>query len=136
MRITRGRISDAPSMQRTTANNFSGTVWSDPLLTPEDDVYANTVFFAPGGRTFWHAHGIGQVLYVTHGRGFIAGRDGVASELVPGDVVHVPAGEEHWHGAAPESYVVHFAVSMGPTDWLEEVAEEHYRASCAATVSK
>ena len=40
--------------------------------------------------------------------------------------MHIPAGEEHWHGAAPGSYLLHLAVSVGDTDWLDAVSDEDY----------
>ena len=53
-------------------------------------------------------------------------RDGTGSRLQAGDTVHIPAGEEHWHGAAPESFLLHLAVSVGATDWLDAVSDEDY----------
>ena len=43
--------------------------------------------------------------------------------------MHIPAGEEHWHGAAPESYLLHLAVSVGATDWLDAVSDEDYASA-------
>ena len=43
--------------------------------------------------------------------------------------MHIPAGEEHWHGAAPESYLLHLAVSVGETDWLDAVTDEDYASA-------
>jgi quercetin dioxygenase-like cupin family protein len=60
MRISHGRVTEAPSENRT--ETFTGRVWADPVLRAEDEVGVSTVFFEPGARTNWHAHGIGQVL--------------------------------------------------------------------------
>jgi quercetin dioxygenase-like cupin family protein len=123
MKIARGR--EGRSSVRA-QQNFTGGVWQDSLL---DDgqagarVYA--VFFEPGGRTHWHAHERGQVLYVTTGEGRIGTTDGVES-LRPGDIVHAPAGEEHWHGAGPETVLQHIAVSLGATRWIREVTRDEY----------
>ena len=124
MRISRGRASARDSENRT--ETFTGTVWADPVLPTQDDVTVNTVVFAPGARTHWHRHGVGQVLVVTHGAGFLQSRNGEGGRLTPGDVAHIPAGEEHWHGAAPGTVMVHLAVSVGPTQWLEPVSDEDY----------
>ena len=86
----------------------------------------NAVFFEPGARTHWHSHRAGQVLHVTHGEGYLQSRGGSGTALLAGDVAHIPAGEEHWHGAAPGSLLLHIAVSIGGHDWLEPVSDEDY----------
>jgi quercetin dioxygenase-like cupin family protein len=125
MRISHGR-SGAPSIEQ--GPTFTGQVWADPVLPAQDGVLVNNVFFEPGSRTHWHRHGIGQVLYVTIGGGWVQKRDGEGGPLRPGDVVHVAAGEEHWHGASPESYMSHVAISIGDVDWLDPVSDEDYRS--------
>jgi quercetin dioxygenase-like cupin family protein len=104
----------------------------DPLVDTDDgkrQVRVNSVVFEPRGRTFWHSHNDGQLLLVSNGRGVVQNRDGDEHELLPGDSVWVPPGEEHWHGAAPDSLLVHTAVSLGTTQWQEEVSDERYRAA-------
>jgi quercetin dioxygenase-like cupin family protein len=107
---------------------FTGRVWGDPLIAGEADVGVNAVFFEPGARTYWHSHSGPQILYVTHGEGWVQARGGDGGRLLPGDVVHVSAGEEHWHGAAPGSFLLHVAVSFGSHKWLEPVSDEEYAA--------
>jgi quercetin dioxygenase-like cupin family protein len=124
MRVSRGRVAGAPSELR--GSTFTGRVWTDPVLGLEDGVMAADVFFEPGARTHWHAHEVGQVLHVMHGEGVLWSKDGSGSKLTAGDVAHIPAGELHWHGAAPESYLLHLAISIGATDWLEAVTDEEY----------
>jgi quercetin dioxygenase-like cupin family protein len=124
MRVARGRT-EGPSEER--GPTFTGRVWADPVLPPEDGVIVNNVFFEPGARTHWHTHEVAQVLYVLAGEGRIQSREGVTSPLTPGDTVHIPAGEEHWHGASPGSYLLHLAISVGATDWLEPVSDDDYR---------
>jgi quercetin dioxygenase-like cupin family protein len=123
MRISHGRTG-APSIEQ--GPTFSGQVWADPVLLPQDGVLVNNVFFEPGSRTHWHRHGFGQVLYVTIGGGWVQKRGGEGWALRPGDVVHIAAGEEHWHGARPDSYVSHLAISIGDVDWLDPVSDEDY----------
>jgi len=104
------------------ADTFSGRAMLDPLLEDGNgEVRINSVMFSPGGRTFWHSHAAGQVL--------IVGRDGHRERLNPGDVVWAPPGEVHWHGAAPESFINHTAISLGLTDWAEQVDDAHYQAA-------
>jgi quercetin dioxygenase-like cupin family protein len=129
MRIARGRT-DAPSEKRS--ETFTGGVWADPVLPPADGIVVNDVFFEPGARTHWHTHEVAQVLYVLAGEGRVQSRDGSGFALTAGDTVHIPAGEEHWHGASPASYLLHLAVSVGQTRWLEPVGDDDYQAAIGA----
>lgn len=129
MRITRARQAGKRSERRS--DTFTGTVWGVPVLDPAQQVVVNDVLFEPGARTHWHTHGIAQVLLVTHGAGFVKVRGGHGARLLPGDVVHIPAGEEHWHGATRDALMLHTAVSVGGTDWLEPVSEEDYESALA-----
>jgi quercetin dioxygenase-like cupin family protein len=126
MKISRGREAGTKSEQRS--ETFTGTVWADPVLARTDDVTVNNVFFAPGARTHWHRHALGQVLHVTAGEGRVGTRAGVGDTIRAGDVVHFAPGEEHWHGAAETSYLLHLAISLGDAEWLEPVSDEAYRA--------
>lgn len=67
---------------------------------------------------------------VTHGRGWYCEWEGAARELKPGDVVDIPAGVKHWHGAAKDSWFAHISIEIdpekGPAEWLEPVAKEDY----------
>jgi quercetin dioxygenase-like cupin family protein len=126
MKVTHGR--EDRSSNRG-GENFTGGVWQDSLLdNPDGGARVYAVYFEPGGRTHWHAHAGGQVLYVTTGEGRVGTRDRV-ERLRPGDVVHAPPGEEHWHGAGPESVLHHVAVSLGETRWLGEVSSQEYERS-------
>lgn len=127
MKVNRGREPNAPSDER--GPTFTGTVWADPVLATDDGILVNDVFFPPGSRTDWHKHERGQVLLVTAGRGFAQVRDGDGTWIEPGDVVYFPAGEEHWHGAGPDSYLMHTAISLGDTDWLDDVSDDDYGSS-------
>jgi quercetin dioxygenase-like cupin family protein len=74
----------------------------------------NTVRFSPSVRTAWHAHAVGQTLYVTEGIGLIQSRGGEVIEIRPGDVIYTPPGEWHWHGAAPNHFMTHIAMWEAP----------------------
>lgn len=128
MRIAHGRAGK-PTERRT--DTFTGTVLADPVLPAEDGIVVNTVTFESGGRTYWHKHEIAQVLIVTHGEGRLQRDDGAGETLRPGDVAHIPAGEVHWHGAAPGSLLIHIAVSVGKTEWMHEVSDEEYESAFA-----
>jgi quercetin dioxygenase-like cupin family protein len=104
---------------------FTGEVWGCPLSSG-DDVRVATVSFTPGSRTFWHRHDRGQILQVLTGSGFVCTRSEGPTPLRAGDIVWTPPGEEHWHGAAPESHLVHVAISLGNTLWGIEVTSDEY----------
>jgi quercetin dioxygenase-like cupin family protein len=131
MRISHGR-DGRPSRQRDNASKFSGGVWVDPVLDHQDDIWLNTNFFEPGAHTHWHSHAVGQIVHVTAGAGFIQSRDGTRVAVSAGDVVHIPAGEEHWHSAGPDSFLVQLSIAMGAVSWLGEVTEDDVRAAVAS----
>lgn len=124
MRIKHGREAEMASEQRS--DTFTGTVWADHVLTGADGAMVLTVVFHPGARTHWHTHERGQILFVTHGRGYVQTRAGEGAWVTAGDVVHFAPGEEHWHGAGPDTYLVHTAVSMAQTSWLVPVTDSEY----------
>nr|WTB12182.1 cupin domain-containing protein [Streptomyces antimycoticus] len=87
----------------------------------------NAVHFAPGARTAWHSHGIGQTLYIVEGIALIQSRGGKIFEAHPGQVIWTPPGEEHWHGAAPDHFMTHIALWEGDdADWLDHVTDAEY----------
>jgi quercetin dioxygenase-like cupin family protein len=126
MKHARGRSDGLPSQEGT--GTFTGRVLLDPVLSA-GNARINSVMFSPGGRTYWHSHDDGQVLIVGTGRGMVATRDGEQRVLAAGDTVYAPPGEEHWHGAAPDSLLLHTAVSLGTTRWLDEVTPDQYKAA-------
>jgi quercetin dioxygenase-like cupin family protein len=114
------------------ADWFTGTVRIDPLFdapAPARGAGAS-VTFEPGGRTAWHTHPLGQTLIVTTGVGRAQRWGGPVEEIRPGDVVWIPPGEKHWHGASPTTAMTHIAIQEkldGKTvDWLEHVTPEQY----------
>ena len=124
MRISRGRQAGKGSEMR--GATFTGRVWADPVLAPQDGVTVNSVFFEPGARTHWHSHDIGQVLYVTHGEGFAWSKDGTGGRLTPGDVVAHPGRRDPLARRNPDSYMLHVAISLGGPEWLDPVSDDDY----------
>lgn len=116
------------------ADSFTGTVRVDPLFSAQDPsrVSAATVTFEPGARTAWHTHPVGQTLVVTAGCGRVQSWGGPIEEIRPGDVVRIPPGLKHWHGAAPTTAMTHLAIqeqSQGKSvDWFEKVSDAQYLA--------
>lgn len=119
--------------QRAPEQYFTGVVWMDAMLNTSSPHGAKSfrVSFEPGARTNWHAHPEGQILHVVTGRGRIQKSGERAQEILAGDSVHVAPDEKHWHGAAPDSLMIHVAINPtfntdGATEWMEEVTEEEY----------
>jgi quercetin dioxygenase-like cupin family protein len=116
------------------ADWFTGTVRIDPLFRAPDParVAGASVTFEPGARTAWHAHPLGQTLIVTAGCGRVQRWGGAIEEIRPGDVVWIPPGEKHWHGASPTTAMTHVAIQerLGDkaADWMEHVSDEQYLA--------
>ena len=117
------------------AQYFTGNSYLNPLTVPgECPVFLANVTFEPGCRNNWHIHkatkGGGQMLICVAGRGWYQAWGQEAQALKPGDVVNIPAGVKHWHGAAADSWFSHLAVEVPGEDcsneWLEAVSDEAY----------
>ena len=116
------------------AQYFVGKSYLKPLTDPQKTVFMANVTFEPGCRNNWHIHhaqdGGGQMLVCVSGRGWYQEWGQEPRELRPGDVVNIPAGVKHWHGAAKDSWFQHLAIEVpgegGRTEWCEAVDEEQY----------
>ena len=115
------------------AESFSGAVRVDPLFPkPQGPTHAtgSYVTFEPGARTAWHTHPAGQTLVVTAGVGRVQRWGDALQEIRPGDVVWIPPGQRHWHGATPNTAMTHMAITEladgKAVDWLEKVSEAQY----------
>ena len=104
-------------------SKFTGDVYPYMTMPSTDGVTINTVNFTPGARTFWHSHENGQILQVLAGRGRIQTQGEPVRTLHDGDTVWVPPGEQHWHGAASDSFMTHTAISLGETKWADAVSD-------------
>jgi len=114
------------------ADYFTGTVRVDPLFSAPDParVRGASVTFEPGARTAWHTHPLGQTLFFTAGAGWVRSWGGPVLEVFPGDVVWIPAGEKHWHGATAMTAMSHLAITEAldgkAVEWLEHVTDDQY----------
>lgn len=123
------RIGSQPSGTGS-AEYFTGAVRVDPLFKAPSParVVGLSVTFEPGARTAWHTHPLGQTLIVTAGCGRAQRWGGPVEEIRPGDIVWIPPGEKHWHGAAATTAMTHLAIQEqldGKTaDWMEQVTDE------------
>lgn len=119
---------------RASAEYFTGTVWQDPVIQAPDParIRALRVSFEPGARTAWHWHPLGQTLHVLSGVGRVCLRGAAAQVIRAGDTVWIPPGVEHWHGAGPETGMVHLAMQEAldgsVSTWLEHVTDADYGA--------
>ncbi len=130
MQITR---SGSQPSQSGPAEYFTGSVRIDSRFqgSAPARVGGGIVTFEPGARTAWHTHPLGQTLIVTAGCGWVQREGGSKEEIRPGDVVWIPAGEKHWHGATATIAMSHIAIAEAldgkSVDWMEKVSDEHYR---------
>ncbi len=121
-----------PSTQGS-AENFTGSVRIDPLFPAREPsrVSGANVTFEPGARTAWHTHPLGQTLIVTAGSGYVQQWGRSIQEIRPGDVVQIPPGVKHWHGATATTAMTHIALQEvldgTAVDWLEQVSDEQYK---------
>jgi quercetin dioxygenase-like cupin family protein len=120
--------------RRGPPDSFTGTVWQDPIIeTPAPAILrSGLVRFEPGARTHWHTHPLGQTLAVLSGLGRVQSFGGKVREIRAGDVVWIPPNEKHWHGAGPNTLMVHVAMQEAldgkHVTWMEPVNDEQYKA--------
>ena len=129
MKITR---SGASPSRKGAAQTFTGAVRVDAPFQASAParVSGGIVTFEPGARTAWHTHPLGQTLIVTAGHGWVQSEGATKEEIRAGDVVWIPPGVRHWHGATASAAMTHVAISEaldGKTvDWMEHVNDEQY----------
>jgi quercetin dioxygenase-like cupin family protein len=130
LKITR---SGSEPSRRGPPQNFTGGVRVDSPFRGSAPARIGGAFvtFEPGARTAWHTHPLGQTLIVTAGHGWVQSAGGPKEEIRPGDIVWIPPGEKHWHGATVGLGMTHIAISEaldGKTvNWMEQVSDEQYQ---------
>ena len=136
LNITRG---NAPPPPMRESDNFTGSVGVERLQEPTAPAHlaVGRVTFAPGARTAWHSHPLGQTLIVTAGIGWVQQEGGEKQEIRPGDVVWTPPGVKHWHGATATDRLTHIALTEQQPDgkrveWMEKVSDAQYNAPLRA----
>jgi len=111
---------------------FTGQAYLSPLLArnKSNDFAMGNVTFEASARTNWHTHPKGQVLIVTEGEGWYQEKGKSAQAIKKGNVVNIPEGIEHWHGASAQSKMVHIAITNFKGEenvvWLKPVTDEEY----------
>jgi quercetin dioxygenase-like cupin family protein len=129
MQITRSSL----ATQKGPADWFTGDVYIDAVAAPAGtSTFASAaVHFTPGARTHWHTHPHGQTIFVLEGVGHCQREGGEVEEIRPGDRVFFEPGENHWHGAAPNRFMLHIAIhqadnSGSTVTWGEPVSDDQY----------
>lgn len=112
--------------------NFTGEVWLAPLSEQKElNVPMANVAFEPGCRNSWHSHKAGQILIATAGIGYYQEKGQPARRLFPGDIVEIAPNVVHWHGAAPDGWFAHIAITTNPqinaAVWLDPVSDSQYQ---------
>ncbi len=128
------KIARSESLQssKASAQYFTGTVQVQELFPAYDPsrTSGGKVTFGPGARSAWHTHPLGQILIVTDGTGWIQQWGGPIEEIRKGDVIWIPAGVKHWHGATPTTAMTHIAIQEAlngkAVEWMEKVTDEQY----------
>jgi quercetin dioxygenase-like cupin family protein len=135
MQVTRSSIETA----RGPRDWFTGDVFLDPVAAPTGGsrLSATSVHFTPGARTAWHTHPNGQTIYVVEGVGLAQRRGGPVEVLRPGDRVFFEPGEDHWHGAAPDRFMMHIAMLEVDAEgqsavWGAHVTDQEYAVAPAS----
>ena len=135
--IVNKQITIAPATAQTAVNGapnrFTGSARVQQLFDAKAPARSTggVVTFEPGARSAWHTHPLGQVLIVTDGVGWIQQWGGPVQVIRKGDVVWIPPGVKHWHGATPTTAMTHIAIQEQldgvAVTWLEQVTDEQYR---------
>ena len=137
------RIARSESLQSNKGSDqfFTGSVQVQQLFPGHDPARTSggRVTFEPGARSAWHTHPLGQILIVTDGTGWIQQWGGPIEEIRKGDVIWIPPGVKHWHGATPTTAMTHIAIQEQlngkAVKWLEKVTDEQYRKSSRFTLN-
>jgi quercetin dioxygenase-like cupin family protein len=123
-----------PKDEKLSNDYFAGTAWLE-MLVADDGIFncpIGNVTFEPGARNNWHKHPGGQILLVTGGKGYYQEEGKPVQGIKKGDVVKIHPDVKHWHGATPDSWLTHIAISTnvqkGNVEWLEPVTDEEYNS--------
>lgn len=114
------------------AEHFTGSAIVDRFLIENglSHLSGASVAFEPGARTAWHSHPLGQTLIVTAGAGWVQQWGGQVQEIRQGDIVWIPPGIKHWHGATASTSMTHIGIQESldgkAVEWMEQVSDQQY----------
>jgi quercetin dioxygenase-like cupin family protein len=128
-------LSIQPQTSKGPADWFTGDVYPTIILVGKNPsrVRMGSVHFAPGARTAWHSHAVGQYLHIKEGIALVQERGSTIQILKPGDTIYTAPGVEHWHGASSDSFMVHLAIwetndiDEPDTNWGVHVSDQEYQ---------
>lgn len=131
------QLTDVAPTVKGPAATFTGDVYVTAIYsgTEPSRMTVALVRFTPGAHSNWHLHAVGQTLHVTEGVGLVGTRDGTVLRIHAGQTVICPPDEEHWHGAATDTFMSHLAMlenlpdGQDPTRWLEPLSDESYQGA-------
>ncbi|WP_104383294.1 cupin domain-containing protein [Sphingobacterium sp. HMA12] len=121
-----------PQGEKITNGYFTGDAFLRILQEKDknNNFALGNVTFERGARTNWHTHPQGQVLIVTEGIGWYQEKRKPAQVIKKGDVINIPEGVEHWHGASADSRMIHIAITNYQDEenvtWLQPVTDAEY----------
>ncbi|MEJ2901697.1 cupin domain-containing protein [Pedobacter panaciterrae] len=116
------------------ADYFTGKAFVKTLVAMDEITNCNIsdVAFEPGCRNNWHTHPSNQILMVKEGTCYYQQEGAPIQRLTAGEVINVLPGIKHWHGASPETAMVHVAINInterGVVNWMEPVTDEQYNS--------
>ena len=127
----------APVTSKGPEEWFTGCVYPTFILAGEGPsrVRVGSVHFAPSARTAWHSHALGQYLHIVEGTALVQERGGEVVAVTSGQTIYTPPDVEHWHGASPDSFMVHLTIwEASPeggveTTWGAHVTDDEYENS-------
>ncbi|HET8922784.1 MAG TPA: carboxymuconolactone decarboxylase family protein [Candidatus Acidoferrum sp.] len=114
------------------AEHFTGSAIVDRFFIENGPSHTSgaSVAFEPGARTAWHSHPLGQTLIVTAGTGLVQQWGGQVQEIRQGDIVWIPPGIKHWHGATASTSMTHIGIQESldgkAVEWMEQVSDQQY----------
>lgn len=139
LRITRSGTQPSRSAP---ADHFTGSALVDTPFQASAParISGAKVTFEAGARTAWHTHPLGQTLLVTAGTGRVQRWGDPVEEIRQGDIVWIPPGHKHWHGAASNSSMTHIAITeqmdSKTVEWMEKVTDAEYEAPLSGQTSE
>jgi quercetin dioxygenase-like cupin family protein len=116
----------AQQPQPTAAPQQTANMTGQGGFVDSADLLVRRIRFEAGARTYWHVHTADQVILAEEGEGLCQQLGGPVQKFVPGQAVLLKANVPHWHGAAPNSYVVQTTMYKGTIKWLEPVTDAEY----------
>ena len=114
------QVPKEPVSESLTSLFAGGPITVQSLVTQQmgKDFRMSIVNFGKGARVKFHSHTSDQVLIVTAGKGIVA-TEGEEAIVGVGDIIHIPVGEKHWHGATKDSAFSHIYLLSADNETMQ-----------------